>query len=143
MNASVIRFRLDLLVRLIDTTTGGSVEERNVRFFRDGKVVRPATRGGGNYVFLNCGREDFELEIRVYGYDPFRMSVRYETLEDAMPVIEAFLIPSENGSGGYPVLGLSGRLPGIQSIQAVNVNATCCCISGFDERSRRRSGKTR
>ena len=136
MNASVIRFRLDLLVRLIDTTTGGSVEERNVRFFRDGKVVRPATRGGGNYVFLNCGREDFELEIRVYGYDPFRMSVRYETLEDAMPVIEAFLIPSENGSGGYPVLGLSGRLPGIQSIQAVNVNATCCCISEFDERRR-------
>ncbi len=136
MNASVIRFRLDLLVRLIDTTTGGSVEERNVRFFRDGKVVRPATRGGGSYVFLNCGREDFELEIRAYGYDPFQMSVQYEALEDAMPVMEAFLIPSENGSGGRPVLGLSGRLLGIQSIQAVNVNATCCCISEFDERRR-------
>ncbi len=136
MNASVIRFRLDLLVRLIDTATGGSVEERNVRFFRDGKAVRPIARGGGNYVFLNCGREDFELEVRVYGYDPFRMPVRYEALEDAMPVTEAFLIPSENGSGGHPVLGLSGCLPGIQSIQAVNVNATCCCISEFDERRR-------
>lgn len=136
MSASVIRYRLDLLVRLIDTTTGGSVEEKNVRFFRDGKAVRPVARGGGNYVFLNCGREDFELEVRVYGYDPFRMPVRYETLEDAMPVIEAFLIPSENTHPGYPVLGLSGRLPGIRFIQAVNVNATCCCISEFDERRR-------
>ena len=47
MNASVIRFRLDLLVRLIDTTTGGSVEERNVRFFRDGKVVYVADEPTG------------------------------------------------------------------------------------------------
>lgn len=136
MSASVIRFRLDLLVRLIDTTNGESVEERNVRFFREGKTVRPVARGGGNYVFLNSGREDFGLEIRVYGYEPFRMSVQYETLNDRMPVVEAFLIPLENAPGGYPVLGLSGSLPGIQSIQAVNVNATCCCVSEFDERRR-------
>ena len=73
MNASVIRFRLDLLVRLIDTTTGGSVEERNVRFFRDGKVVRPATRGGGNYVFLNCGRMDTIPSGCPYGMRRWRM----------------------------------------------------------------------
>lgn len=136
MSASVIRFRLDLLVRLIDTTTGGSVEERNVRFFRNRKAARPIARGGGNYVFLNCGREDFILEVCVYGYEPFRMPVQYEALDEKLPVIEAFLIPSENAPGNCPVLGLSGNLPGIQSIQAVNVNATCCCISDFDERRR-------
>lgn len=136
MNASEIRFRLDLLVRLIDTTTGESVEERDVRFFRDNAAVRPIARGSGNYVFLNCGRTDFSLEIRVYGYEPFRMYIRYETLDEHMPVMEAFLIPSENAQGSHPVIGFSGNLPGIQSVQAVNVNATCCCISGFDERKR-------
>ena len=136
MNASVIRFQLDLLVRLIDTTTGESVEERDVRFFRDREAARPIARGSGNYVFLNCGRTDFFLEIRVYGYEPLRMRVRYETLDEKMPVIEAFLIPSENASGNRPVLGFSGNLPGIRSIQAVNVNATCCCIGGFEERKR-------
>lgn len=136
MNASVIRFRLDLLIRLIDTTTGESVEERNVRFFRDGKAVRPVARGGGNYVFMDCGRADFYLEACVYGYEPFRMQVRYEALDERLPVIEAFLIPSENAPGSFPVLGLSGSLPGIASIQAVNLNAVCCCISEFDERKR-------
>ena len=136
MNASVIRFRLDLLVRLIDTTTGESAEERDVRFFRDREAVRPVARGSGNYAFLDCGRTDFCLEVRVYGFEPFRMHVRYETLDENMPVIEAFLIPSENALGNRPVIGFSGNLPGIQSIQAVNVNATHCCISGFDERKR-------
>ncbi|MCI9436364.1 MAG: hypothetical protein HFH85_04190 [Lachnospiraceae bacterium] len=136
MNASVIRFRLDLLVRLIDTTTGESVEERNVRFFRDAETVHPIPRGSGNYVFLNCGRTDSSLEVCVYGYEPFRMRVRYETLDEKMPVIEAFLIPSENAQGSSPVLGFTGNLPGIQSIQAVNVNKVCCCIGGFDERKR-------
>lgn len=136
MEESVIRQRLDLLIRLIDTTTGGSVEERNVRFFRDNEPVRPVARGGGNYVFLNCGREDFELEIRAYGYDSQRMEIRYETLDEKLPIKEAFLIPSENAPGGQPVLTLSGSLPGIQSIQAVNMSATCCCISDFDERKR-------
>ena len=136
MESSVIRQRLDLLIRLIDTTTGASVEERNVRFFRDLEPVRPVARGGGNYVFLNCGREDFELEVRVYGYDPVQTVIRYETLEEKLPVQEIFLIPSENASAGQPVLTLSGTLPGIRSIQAVNMNATFCCISDFDERRR-------
>ena len=63
MDASVISFQLDLLVRLIDTTTGAELEEQNVRFYRDEKQVRPVPRGSGNYVFMNCGREDGTLEV--------------------------------------------------------------------------------
>lgn len=133
---SVIRFRLDLLIRLVDTTTGTAVEERNVRFLRDGENVFPIGRGNGNYVFLNCGRRDFELEVRVQGYDTCRLRIRYEILNAQMPVQEVFLIPSENTQKGQPVITFSGTLPGIESIQAVNLNATCCCISGFDERKR-------
>ncbi|MCD8196688.1 MAG: hypothetical protein LUE24_05935 [Lachnospiraceae bacterium] len=136
MDASEIRHSLDLLVRLIDTTTGLEVEERNVRFWRDDRPVRPIPRGSGNYVFLNCGREDGDLRVSVYGYEPCRVAIRYEELDSRMPTKEAFLIPSENVSGGEPVISFSGKLPGITEIQAVSTGSAGCCISGFDERKR-------
>ncbi|MCC8162376.1 MAG: hypothetical protein LIO86_04195 [Lachnospiraceae bacterium] len=136
MDASEIRHSLDLLVRLIDTTTGLTVEERNVRFWKDDRPVRPIPRGSGNYVFLNCGRADGELRVSVYGYEPYRMTIRYEGLDSRMPTKEAFLIPSESASGGQPVITFSGKLPGITEIQAVSPGHAGCCISGFDERKR-------
>ncbi len=136
METSRIRFRLDLLIRLLDTTTGAVVEERNVRFFKQSEVVRPLSRGSGNYVFLNSPREDFELDIFVYGYDPCKISIQYEKLDAQMPIQEVFLIPSENMLKGQPVRTLCGRLPGLASIQAVNMYATCGCVSSFDERRR-------
>jgi len=131
-----IQHRLDLLARLIDTTTGASVEERNVRFLWDGRTVHPVPRGSGNYVFLNCGRKDGLLEVRVYGYDPCRVPVEYGAMDSQMPIKEVFLIPSENMTKGQPVITFSGNLPGLESIQAVSLGSTCCCISGFDERRR-------
>lgn len=136
METSRIRFRLDLLIRLLDTTTGAVVQERNVRFFKQNEVVYPLARGGGNYVFLNSPREDCELEVRVYGYDPSRIQIQYDKLDAQMPIQEVFLIPSENTSRGQPVHTFSGILPGMVSIQAVNVYVTCCCISSFEERKR-------
>ena len=41
MAASVIRAKLDLLIRLVDTTTGAQVTERNIVFKRDGIPVIP------------------------------------------------------------------------------------------------------
>ena len=69
MEAFVIKARLDLLVSLVDTTTGATVNERNVSFLRDGQPVRPEYRGNGTYVFINTGREDFLMQIKVYGYE--------------------------------------------------------------------------
>lgn len=136
MDASVICFQLDLLIRLIDTTTGAELEERNVSFYRDGKPIRPIPRGSGNYVFLNCGREDGNLEIRARGYEPCQISVEYEMLDRQLPVKEVFLIPSENMAGIQPIITFSGQLKGLESVQAVNLGSTCCCISEFDERKR-------
>ncbi len=136
MDASVIRCRLDLLVRLIDTTTGAEIEERNVQFFRDHKPVQPVPRGNGNYVFLNCGREDGSLDIKVWGFDPCQVSVEYEKLDSQVPVLEAFLIPSESAASLSPVITYSGKLPGLESVQAVNLGQAYCCISEFDERKR-------
>jgi len=136
VDASVIRCRLDLLVRLIDTTTGAEIEERNVQFFRDHKPVQPVPRGNGNYVFLNCGREDGSLDIKVWGFDPCQVSVEYEKLDSQVPVLEAFLIPSESAASLSPVITYSGKLPCLESVQAVNLGQAYCCISEFDERKR-------
>ncbi|MCD8326448.1 MAG: hypothetical protein LUC90_07130 [Lachnospiraceae bacterium] len=135
MEASTIHHSLDLLIRLIDTTTGDMVDERNVRFWMDDNPVRPIPRGNGNYVFLNRGRKDTTLKIAVYGYETCSLAIRYQKLDSGMPVKEAFLIPSENAAG-QPVITLSGNLPGLESIQAVSLGSADCCISGFDERKR-------
>lgn len=136
MDASVIHYRLDLLIRLIDTTTGFDVEERDVQFWRDGRSVKPVPRGSGNYVFLNCGRENSTLDVTVFGYDPCSVQIRYEELDSQLPIKEVFLIPSENTSRGLPVITFSGRIPGLTAIEAVSLSAPRCCISSFDERKR-------
>ncbi len=136
MDVSVIRRKLDLLVRLIDTTTGAEIEERNVRFFKDHQPVRPVYRGNGNYVFLNCKREDGFLDIMVHGFDPCREKVEYEKLDSQMPAAEAFLIPSESAAGPLPLITFQGKLPGVERVQAVSLGQAYCCISEFDERKR-------
>ena len=94
MAASVIRAKLDLLVRLFDTTTGATVDERNVLFMRDGVPVRPESRGAGAYVFINTGREDFLMRISVRGYEDYEVKVCYEEMDERLPVCNVFLMPS-------------------------------------------------
>ena len=134
MKESIIRYRLDLLIRLIDTTTGAEVEERRVRFWKDGQPIQSIPRGGGNYVFLNCGRDDYELEIEVYGFERCKVSVSYEYLDSQLPIKEVFLMPSENTGVGQRVITFSGVLPGLEEVQAVHLGEARCCISEFDEK---------
>uniref|UniRef100_UPI0040567171 hypothetical protein n=1 Tax=Agathobacter sp. TaxID=2021311 RepID=UPI0040567171 len=136
MKASVIRCTLDLLIRLIDTTTGAEVEERKVLFHKDGQRVYPVSRGSGNYVFLNSGRENCELEITVSGYETGKAAICYEQLDRQMPIQEVFLIPSEDIPGGQPVVTFSGRLSGIEEVQAVSLRTSDCSVHEFDERKR-------
>ena len=126
MAASVIRARLDLLINLFDTTTGATVDERSVSFMRDGVPVRPESRGAGIYVFINTGREDFLMRVRVKGFDEYETSVSYEGLDPSIPECNVFLIPSENTSKGEKLLGLSGNLPFLESLEAVNLSRIIC-----------------
>ena len=126
MAASVIRAKLDLLIRLYDTTTGATVNERNVLFKRDGVPVRPESRGAGVFVFINTGREDFLMQIDVYGYERYEISVRYEELDERIPVCYVFLMPSENTLRGRNTLSFSGTLPFLKKIEAVNLNRSLC-----------------
>ena len=133
--ASVISSRLDLLVRLIDTTTGAAVEERNVLFLRGEIPVRPEPRGPGTFVFINTGREDFLMRIRVKGFDEYESRVCYEELNERIPAFNVFLIPSENTKKGERVLSLSGNLPFLETLEAVNLNRVICHANSFDQKT--------
>ena len=136
MDNAAIYHRLDLVLRLVDTTTGMAVEERNVRFASDRQSLKPISRGSGSYVFLNTGREDFSITVQVYGFDPCTVQIRYEELDSRLPMKEAFLIPSENAAWGEKVITFSGHLSGLEELEAVSFKTAHCCIHEFDERKR-------
>lgn len=136
MEENRIRYTLDLLVRLIDTTTGAVVTERDVHFRKDKKTVLPVPRGNGNYVFLNTGREDCTLDVAVSDFEPAHVTVRYEELDAFLPIKDVFLIPSENTAKGENVVTLTGNLSGIEAIEAVRVGRSYCTVKSFDARKR-------
>lgn len=137
MGASVIRARLGLLIRLIDTTTGAAVEESNVQFFVNGQAARPAPRGNGSFVFINIERINVELRVSVYGYEDAVCQVRYEELDDRIPTCDIFLIPSEKNAKGETVIGIFGNLPLMEALEAADLNRPLCRISDFTEKDRK------
>ena len=126
MAASVFGAKLDLLVRLTDTTTGAQVTERNIVFKRDGAPVKPEPKDPGAYIFINTGREDFLMQIEVYGYEIFKTWVRYEELDERIPECDVFLMPSESMSRGEKVLSFSGTLPFLTKIEAICLDRPVC-----------------
>lgn len=134
MGASVFGSKLDLLVRLYDTTTGAPVDERNVLFTRNEEPVRPESRGDGMYVFINTGREDFLMQITVFGYEDCSVQVTYEELDDRIPSCDVFLIPSENVHRGENVLSFSGTLPFLEAIEAVKLSRPVCMVKEYDKK---------
>ncbi len=133
-DGAVIRCRLDLLIRLIDTTTGQAVTGGNAVFRRDGKILAAVPKEGGNYIFIDMGRENFLMQLSVFGYDDKMITVDYENLDTRMPSIDVFLIPSEDTR---EVLTLSGKRTGLQSIEAVQLGRPVCSISEFDAKQNR------
>ena len=131
---AVIKAKLDLLVRLVDTTTGATVDERNVLFMRDESQVRPDDRGNGTYVFINTGREDFLMRIKVSGYEEYVTRVRYEELDPNIPECIAFLIPSEKAKRGEGFFSLSGNLPFLEALEAVNLSRIACTANEYNKK---------
>ena len=127
-NGAVIRCRLDLLIRLTDTTTGRAVSSQSVNFWKNGKLMLTRLKGDGNYIFIDIGRENFIMKLAVPGYDPQEFEVNYETLDAKMPYIDIFLIPSENNES---VLTLSGKMRGLTAVEAVQLGKPVCSINEF------------
>ncbi|MBQ7677247.1 MAG: hypothetical protein IJT32_03335 [Lachnospiraceae bacterium] len=132
MSGSVIQNRLDLLIRLQDTTTGLSVGERGIKFRFNGREIRPTPRGDGNYILINHGRDNGLMQIEVYGYEPFEAAIDYEQLDERLPVLDAFLIPSEEMRLGHDLVTLSGHLKGLKSIEAIHLARPLSGLREFD-----------
>lgn len=130
-----IHHRLDLALRLVDSVTGKVIEERNTRFSTESPGKKAIPRGGGLYLFLNAGREDFDMEIHVYGYESQKVRITYPDQEEHLPIREVYLLPLDNPVKEN-VLTLRGNLPGIEEIEAVSLTDTNCCIKEFDARKR-------
>lgn len=126
--ATVITARLSLAVRLLDTTTGSEISETDVTFFFDGMKTVPMKKGSGTYVFVNMGREDFLMRIKVRGFDEYVTNVKYESLDPKLPILDAFLMPSENNQVGGYVLKIDGTLSGLKYLEAINLDHPSCAF---------------
>ncbi len=136
MAKAVIHYSLDLLVSLKDSTTGHAVDERNVRFIRNGNMVTASARGEGCYIFLNEGRDNCLMRIECYGFEPKNLKVDYEKLDKIMPTLDVFLIPSENTSRGEELVTLSGKLSGLESLEAIHPGRAVTTVREVDVKKR-------
>ncbi len=133
----IIRARLDLLIRLQDTTTGLVVEERDVKFFFHEEQIRPTSRGYGSFILINYGRENGLMRVEVYGYEPFVTYVDYDKLDKGLPTVDVFLIPSESRRSGLEnMLSLSGTLKGISSLECIHPGRPMAGIREFNPKKR-------
>lgn len=132
---ATIHHRLDLAIRLVNTVTGKVVEEYNTKFITGLTGVKAISKQGGMYLFLNVGREDFEMEVHVYGYEPQKVQIKFPGNQEQMPIREVYLLPLETPIKD-DILTLRGNLSGIEEIEAVSLSDANCCIKEFDARKR-------
>ncbi len=134
---ALIHHSISLVLRLIDSITGLPIEERDVRFLLPSDKKSPIAKGEGVYLFVNVGREDFELEIHIYGYESKKAKIFYDTLDEQVPIQELYFLPKDYPAGRNNVLSLRGKMLGITEIEAVSLNDVVYSIKEYEERKRK------
>lgn len=132
----VFTHRLDLALRLVDTTSGRNVSGRDVEVFMDGKPVRFSEKAGQLLIFQGLEFRSFRLEIVSRMFERTEQKVELDALDKTLPLLEIHLIPRENYSIGVGLLSLTGTMPGIQELSAVRMGDNACLIREFDPRRR-------
>lgn len=133
---AIVHHRLDLILRLIDSTTGREITDRRCQMITNpDRMLKPVVRGDGTYLFLEIGRTDFEIDIHVYGYESRKEKVVFENLDENMPIKEVYLLPKAEMATGDNILTLRGRLPGIKEIEAVPLTNVVCNYKEYDKRN--------
>ncbi len=131
---AMVKHSLSLVLRLIDSTTGKEILEHNVMFRLSQGIKRPIVKGNGVYLFINIPREDFELEVHVYGYEPKKAKIYFSDLDEQIPFKELYLLPLDYPAGGKEILTLRGKMLGIKAIEAVPLNEVVCSMKEYEER---------
>lgn len=129
-------YRLDLVIRLLDTTNGFPVTERRVSFAQNGRSLSFLPKGEGIYVLINGGREERRLTIAVKGYLETVVEIRYEELSVSCPEVDVELIPERSKYGSCDFVDISGTLQGISSITAVCLTKPCARVLSYNVEKR-------
>lgn len=129
-----IHYKLDLIVRLVDTTTGKAIGQRQVTFRNEEQVIPFLRRDEGLYILLNRGRNDIELDIRVTGYLPAKVQICYAELSENYPEVEVAMIPEVSTNGFINMLTLTGHCPGMESIVAVSLKKPYGAVGSYLEK---------
>lgn len=127
-------YKIDLIVHLVDTTTGFPVSKKNAKFFRDGRMITFLEKAEGFHILTNYGREDMEIEAEVSGYMPAKVKVSYDKLNQTFPEVEMPLVPILKPYGYFGFITLEGMLPGIESIDAIALKNECAKVAGYIEK---------
>lgn len=134
---AIVHHRLDLLLRLIDSVTGRSISDNNIQLNTNPvRKLNPVARDNGIYLFIGIGRTDFELDIHVYGYESRKVQIRFEDLDENMPMKEVCLLPKANPAQKDSILTLRGRMPGIKEIEAVSLSDGKYSFKEFDSKKK-------
>ena len=129
--------RLDLALVLVDATSGRNIDLYAVEFIKDDdKVLKPLSKGEGIYIFIDQGRENFSMQIKIPGYIPYNLNVNYEELDPILPKKTVFLIPLENKLNKDGYLTLSGSLKGLREISLVVKGAKEAVSDAYDPKKR-------
>lgn len=136
MASAIFIHRLDLALRLMDTTTGNDVAGHEVMLFYDGKPLHPMEKEKGTLIFPGLGRNDFTLSVTSQKYDSVTIPIRFAELDKEFPIVEIHLIPSKNSISTVPCLSLVGNMSGISDLTAVRMGDTSCLIRDFDPRKK-------
>lgn len=81
------------MIRLVDTTSGRPVTERQVFFRQHGQNLTLRCRGAGIYVLLDSEKKDGKFTIAARGYLETEVEIRSEELTGRYPEVYVALIP--------------------------------------------------
>ena len=132
----VFTHRLDLALRLVDTTSGRNISGRDVKISMDGVPISFGEKQDQVLIFQNLGKPVFRMEITSQEYESAQIQVDLDTLKKNLPLLEVHMIPSRQYVGGMEFLTLEGTLNGIQELSAVRLGENACLIREIDPRKR-------
>lgn len=128
-----IEHKLDLVVRLTDTTTGDPPDMGAARFLVNGSAILLIWKEAGIYILLNRGRTNMLLDVQIQGFLPVSAWIDYNVLDPAYPQVEIALIPERKPYGYTDLITLEGCMPGIEHLDAAPLHESCALVLRYQE----------
>lgn len=134
MNHSVIRYCIDLVIYLVDTTSGSFLSQKNVILFQNNTILNPMKKGIGTYILCNHGRNDFVLTVEAFGYESSCINVNFESFDKGIPTVYVPMIPKISIENDAILSEIRGNLSGLEKIDAVTTEDKSLYLNKFDEK---------